>query len=456
MEKLRFPHPLVLHVACIAVGAALTYLLPAGQFERVEDPENGRKVVVAGTYHRVEQAPVDPVEAVVAIPKGLVDASLVVFFVFLVGGAFAVVDKTGVLRHAVEWLLARLGGRDWLVVIVVSLLFAAGGAFENMQEEIIALVPVLLLLTRRMGWDPLTAAAMSVGAAAVGSSFSPYNPFQVLIAQHVAELPQASGALFRLVFLAVALSIWIFATLRYARRARVAPPADGAAVELVEEEEPAPPISNARAVAILAIVAATIAVFVWSVTLLHWDFDRLAAIFFAMGIAVGLVGGLGLEGTAEGYVEGFRSMAFAGILIGFARAISVVLSDGHVIDTIVYGLSLPLQGMPAILSGLGMMILHALVHVPVPSVSGQAVLTMPVLVPLSDLLGITRQATVLAYQYGAGLCELVTPTNGGLLAVLAAAGVRFEHWLKFTVPLALVLFALGFVAVAIAIAIGLA
>jgi uncharacterized ion transporter superfamily protein YfcC len=184
----------------------------------------------------------------------------------------------------------------------------------------------------------------------------------------------------------------------------------------------------------------------------HWDFDGLATIFFVLGVVAGLVGGLGVEGTAEAYVEGFRSMAFAGILIGFARAISVVLADGHVIDTIVNGLSTPLQGLPAVVSGLGMMIMHTVVHVPVPSVSGHAVLTMPILVPLSDLLGITRQATVLAYQYGAGLCEIVTPTNGALMAVLAAAGVRFEHWLRFVLPLFLILFALGFVAVAAAIA----
>lgn len=460
MNTPRFPHPLVLLVGCIIVAAALTYLLPAGQFDRIEDPENGRKVVVAGTYHRVEQAPVSPFDAVVSVPKGLIDAAAVVFFVFLVGGAFAVVDKTGVLRTAVEWLVLKLGGRDWVVIVVASLMFAAGGAFENMQEEIIALVPVLLLLSRRMGWDPLTAAAMSVGAAAVGSSFSPVNPFQVLIAQHVAELPQGSAAGFRVVFLAIALTVWIAGTIRYARRSQAAAAAaesvEGAVsvAESVEAEEHRE-IGGARAAAILALVALTFAVFVLSVTNYHWDFDRLAAIFFVMGVIAGIIGGLGIGGTAEAYVEGFRSMAFAGILIGFARAISVVLSDGLVIDTIVYGLSMPLAGLPSMLSGLGMMLVHMVIHVPVPSMSGQAVLTMPVLVPLSDLLSIPRQATVLAYQYGAGLTELITPTNGALMAILAAAGVRFEHWIKFTLPLFAILFALGFIAVAIAIAIGL-
>ena len=202
-------------------------------------------------------------------------------------------------------------------------------------------------------------------------------------------------------------------------------------------------------------IAVTFAIFVWSVTALHWDFDRLSAIFFVMGIAAGFIGGLGISGTAEAYVEGFRSMAFAALLIGFARAISVVLTEGQVIDTIVYGLSMPLAGLPAIVSGLGMMAVHVVIHVPVPSVSGQAVLTLPVLVPLSDLLHIPRQATVLAYQYGAGLCELITPTNGALMAILAAAGVRFEHWLRFTLPLFALLFVLGFAAVATAIVVGL-
>ncbi len=453
MKTPRFPHPLVLMVGGIIIAAALTYILPAGAFDRREDPDNGRKVVVAGTYHRVDSSPVRPFDAVVAIPKAIVDAALVIGFVFLVGGAFAVVDKTGVLRHAVEWLVAKLGHRDWVVIVVASVLFAAGGAFENMQEEIIALVPVLLLLARRMGWDSLTVAAMSVGAAAVGSSFSPYNPFQVLIAQHVAELPQGSAAGFRLVFLLLAVALWILVTIRYARRSR--PEDDTEVVDAAEHEHASVRVSGGHAVVILGMVAVTFGIFVWSVTVLHWDFDRLAAIFFVMGIAAGFIGGLGLEGTAEAYVEGFRSMAFAALLIGFARAISVVLSDGQVIDTIVYALSMPLAGLPAIVSGLGMMIVHVVIHVPVPSVSGQAVLTLPVLVPLSDLLHIPRQATVLAYQYGAGLCELITPTNGALMAILAAAGVRFEKWLKFTAPLFAALFLLGFVAVATAILIGL-
>jgi uncharacterized ion transporter superfamily protein YfcC len=209
VARAHFPHPLTLLTGCILVAAICSYLLPAGQYDRREDPATGRQVVVGGTYHHVEQRPVGPFEALVAIPKGLTEAASVVFLVFLVGGAFTVVDETGALRQAVGWLVRRLQHREALMIPIVSLTFALGGALENMSEEIIALVPVLLLVTRRLGFDALTAVAISVGAAAVGASFSPINPFQVQIAQKLAELPLLSGLVFRVCVLAVALAAWI-------------------------------------------------------------------------------------------------------------------------------------------------------------------------------------------------------------------------------------------------------
>ncbi len=181
----------------------------------------------------------------------------------------------------------------------------------------------------------------------------------------------------------------------------------------------------------------------------------MSALFLITGILAGLVGRLGVTGTAEAYVKGFRSMAYAALLIGFARAIYLVLDQGRIVDTIVHGMFTPIEHLPVALSALGMVVVHTGVHVPVPSVSGHAVLTMPVLVPLSDLLGMSRQVTVLAYQYGAGLCDLLTPTNGALMAILAAGGVRYERWVKFAFPLYLLLVALGAMAILIAIGIGL-
>jgi len=447
--KPRFsvPHPLVLLAGCVLLAAAASYVLPAGRFDRTDDAATGRSVVVAGTYHAVERTPVNFFDAIVALPRGMAEAADVIFLVFLIGGAFTVVDETGALRRGVMSLVRALGGRDLLVIPIVSILFATGGVAENMQEEIIPLMSVLLILTRTVGFTPLVAVAMSAGAALVGSAFSPINPFQVQIAQNLAGLPLGSGGLFRSVFLILALALWIGMTMRYAARERQEP-------EVFEDSGDAG-ISGKDWV-IFGLIATTFAVLITGLTRWDWDFNRMSAAFFIMGVIVGLLAGMGLSGTADAYVRGFRSMAYAALLIGFASAISVVLEDGQIIDTIVNAMFTPLEGLPLIASSLGMIVAQTAIHVPVPSVSGQAVLTMPVLIPLSDLLGLSRQVVVLAYQYGAGLCDLMTPTNGALLAILAAAGVRYEDWVKFAMPLYLALVALGAVSIAIAIAIGLA
>ena len=458
--KFSVPHPLVLLSACMVLAAVASHVLPAGAYDRVTDEEVGRTVVVAGTFQEVEPNPVGPFEAVVALPRGMVDAAEVIFLVFLIGGAFTVVDETGALRRGITSLIRALRGRDLLVIPVVSLCFATGGVLENMQEEIIPLIPVLMILARRLGFTPVTAVAMSAGPAFVGSAFSPINPFQVQIAQRLAELPLLSGALFRILFLLLALALWIGMTMRYAARTRGEPEVAGSGGARADgggtSNDPSPDEGVRTAdLAILGLVAATFALIVPGLALWHWGFNELSAAFFIMGVIVGGMAGMGLGGTAEAYVRGFRGMAYAGLLIGFARAIYVVLQDGRIIDTIVHAMFTPLEGLPVLASAFGMVAAHTAIHVPVPSVSGQAVLTMPLLVPLSDLLGMSRQVTVLAYQYGAGLCELVTPTNGALMAILASAGVRYEAWLRHVLPLYLGLVALGLVAIAVAVAVGL-
>ena len=444
--KLRVPHPLVLLTGCVIIAAAASHVLPAGEFDRRDDEATGRSVVVAGTYHEVDPSPVGFFDAIVALPRGMASAAEVIFLVFLIGGAFTVVDETGALRRGVTSMVRALKGRDLLVIPVVSVLFATGGVVENMQEEIIPLVPVLLILTRRLGFTPMVAVAMSAGAAFVGSAFSPINPFQVSIAQRLAELPLASGAAFRILFLLIALTFWIAMTMRYARRTRG--PAEDVADEAAEGV-------RAADLGIFALVGVTFALVVIGMIGWGWGFNELSAAFFIMGVIVGLLSGMRVSGTAEAYVRGFRGMAYAGILIGFARAIYVVLQDGRIVDTIVHAMFTPLEGLPVLASSFGMVAAQAAIHVPVPSVSGQAVLTMPLLVPLSDLLGMSRQVTVLAYQYGAGLCELLTPTNGALMAILASAGVRYEDWIRFTGPRYLGLVAIGLVAIAVALGVGL-
>jgi len=442
----QFPHPLALLFGIAVLAALLSYVLPAGEYERRVDDATGRTVVVAGTYHQVEQSPVGAFQTALAFPRGLINAAEIIVLVLLAGGAFTVLDESGTLRRGVSSLIGN-SGTGLMIIPVVSLIFAVGGIIENMQEEIIALVPVLLVLTRRAGYPPIVAVAMSVGAAMVGSAFSPINPFQVQLAQKLAELPLGSGGLFRTVFLVLALTWWIGMTMRYAVRTRLPVHAiehAGDDVRMTRQD-----------VITLGIVIATFVILVWGVTSQGWGFNELSALFLIMGIVIGLTNRLGLTGTAEAYAKGFASMASAAVLIGFARAIFVVLEDGRIIDTLVNGLFAPLEGLPLLVSAVGLFAAQTVIHFFVPSVSGHAVLTMPVLVPLSDLLEMSRQVTVLTYQYGAGLGDMITPTNGTLLAILSVAGLTYADWMRFAFRLYLGLAVLGLTSTAVAIAIGL-
>jgi len=448
MPSLRFPHPLILLVGFVLAAAALTHVVPAGEYQRHEDPATGRLVVVPGTYQVVPSAPVSFKGALVDIPKGMADAASVIFLVFLVGAAWTVVERTGVFGTLLDGMVEQLRGHDELVIPVSCIAFALGGVLIQMQEELIAFAPILVLLVARLGFDRVTAVAMSIGAALVGAAFSPIDPFMVGIAQKVAGIPLLSGSAFRIAFLLPALGIWIWWTMRHAARTRTA----GVAVTA---QEAAPGARGWRMWSICALIVVSFTMFVVGVLRWGWDFDQMSALFFTMGVVAGLLGGLGLEGTAEAYVDGFKSLAYAALLIGFARAIFVVMNQGHIVDTLVRGLFAPVEGLPVALTAFAMMIAHALLHVPVPSTSGQAVLTMPLLVPLSDLLGMSRQVTVLAYQFGAGLADLINPTNGALLAMIAATGVRFEVWGRFVLPVLGMLAVLATVALGLAISIGL-
>jgi uncharacterized ion transporter superfamily protein YfcC len=440
------PHPLALLLACVVIAASLSYVLPAGEYERRPDKATGRNVVVPGSFHAVEARPVGPFATLMAVPRGMIDAGSVVFLVFLVGGAFSVIDATGAFRQGVHALARRLSHRTELIIPVVSVVFATGGAVEGMWEEIIALVPVLLLLARRVGFDALTVVAMSLGAAGVGSSFGPVNPFSVGIAQKLAELPLLSGLWFRMAVMVPALAVWVWGTMRYAARHRVPPMAD--------DKDDVGNLSS-RHVLTLAALVATFVLYVYGAVQYSWGFDQMSALFLLMGIAVGLLGGLGVTGTSNAFVEGFRSMAFAAMVIGLARAIFVVLDQGRIVDTIIHAMVTPLQQLPASLFAVGMSVVQTVIALPVPSSSGRAVLTMPILVPMSDLLGLSRQVTVLAYQYGPGIAGQIAPTDGALMAILALAGVSYERWLKFCVPLCGALFVMSLAAVVVATMIGL-
>jgi uncharacterized ion transporter superfamily protein YfcC len=435
--RFRLPHPVLLLLGAIAIAAALTWVLPAGEYERRDDPATGRRVAVAGTYHRVDAAPVGAFRAVMAVPRGFAAGIDVVMTILLVGAAWVVVDRLGTLRVLVGALVRRFTGRGLLAIPVVALFFTLGGALENMQEEIIPLIPVLLLLGRGIGADAITVVAMSVGAAIVGSAFGPTNPFQAGIALKLAELPPLAGAGVRLVMLVVGYAIWVLWTMRYAKR-------NSQPVEAVVTDAPG---LTTRDLVIISCLLLPFAAYLYGVMRLTWGFDELSAAFLIGGVAAGLIGGLGAAGTVKTFLDGMQALLPAATMVALARSISLVLADGRVIDTILHALATPLSQFPAEATGVMMIPVHALIHVPVSSVSGQAALTMPIFVPLGDLVGLSRQAVVLAYQTGAGLMEMLTPTNGALMAVLLAADVPFWRWIRFAAIGALLLVPVGLVAV---------
>jgi uncharacterized ion transporter superfamily protein YfcC len=432
--RFRLPHPIVLLGAAVVVAAILTWILPAGQFDRRDDPATGRRVVVAGTYHRTERAPVGPFAAAVAVPRGFIAGADVIALVLLVGGAWVVVDRLGTLPAMVAWLVARFERRGLWVIPLVALFFGVMGALENMQEEIIPLVPVLMALGVGIGVDGITVVAMSAGAAMVGSAFGPTNPFQAGIALKLAQLPPFGLGGLRFAMLVTGLAIWIAWTMWHAARVRRDRREEDQDVRLRPDATDLGGMTVAggtRNALVMAVVLAPMALYVYGALRFDWGLNELSGAFLVGGIAAGLIGGFSLTQTVITYVEGMTTLLPAAMMVGLARSISLVLEDGRVVDTMLNAFVTPLAHVPRVASALLMIPLQGIIHIAVPSVSGQAVLTMPLFVPVSDLLGFSREVAVLTYQTGGGLMEIASPTNGALMAILLAAGVPLQRWLRF-------------------------
>ena len=424
---------MVIMLMFVILATILTYLIPAGKFERILDENTDREIVVPGSYRSTENQPVSFWNMLVKVPEGIIAGADVVVLILILGGAFYIVDKTGAFQAGLEFLVHRFEKATPLLLTLVGLVFGATGALNGLQEEIIAMVPVLMILARNIGYTPVSVIAISLGGAVIGGSFGPSNPFSVLIAQKVAGVEVFSGGSFRIIFLAFALGFWIFYFVRTGKD-RLNPVVDTQRIQTKLK-----PYHQV----ILFLVAVTFTIMIIGLSNWNWDYNEMSAIFFAMGILVGLIGKLGVNGTAKAYSEGFSEMIFAGIIVGLARSIYLVLNEGQIIDTIIYGLFTPVEKLPVGAAGLGMMVAQALLHIPVPSTSGQAVLTMPLLAPVADLTGMSRQVVVLSYQYGAGLMDLVTPSNGAIMAILAAAKISYNDWIKQAWKPILVLFGFG-------------
>jgi uncharacterized ion transporter superfamily protein YfcC len=436
--KQRLMDPVLLIGSLIVFAAILTWILPAGRFQRVPDQRSGRTLVVPGSFAPVPRHPVGPWGVLLAIPRGLKEAGDVVFFVLLAGGMLTVVEATGAIGSLLGHLISRFGNRPALVLALVSILFMIGGASESMYEEILAFIPLLCLLMRRLRLDPVMAVGVSLGTASVASCFSPCNAFLLGISQPMAELPLFSGFAFRSVLFVLAFAIWA-AYLAW-NTARFRLPASEGGWEAAELDSANSDGWRLRDVGVLAILNAGMAGIVLGGTFLHWELVHFSGIFLAVTVLAGLVGGLGWRGTSEKFAEGLRRLVLAAALIGFSRAISVVLSDGLILDAIANALFSPLRHLSVSVSAMAMVVSESALAFPMPSESGRAVVSLPVIVPLADLLAMPRQVAVIAYQSSVLVGCLIVPTAGPTLAMLAVAGVPYGKRLRFmAVPVALLL-----------------
>lgn len=441
----RFPHTYVLLLGLVAVSAMLTQVIPAGSFQRIE--QGGRTLVVSGSYARGVPHPAGIGDVFMAWPRGLAATASIVFYIFLIGGTFGVINATGAVDAAIGAVVRAGRGRGPWVLTVLMLAFSLGGGTIGMAEETLPFIPALVLLSRRMGYDDVTGCAIALVGAGAGFSGAFLNPFTVGVAQGIAGIPLFSGMGFRLVVWVVITAIAIVYVLRYAHRVRRGP-------ETGIEDSSARVALTARQGAVLAVLVLVLGAVVVGAMKLNWGLDQLAALFVAAAVLSGMAGGLGASATAERFIEGAAGIAGGALVVGLARGVLVIFDGAGVTDTLLNAMAGAVKGLPAWASVMGIYAVQVALSYIVPSGSGQAALSLPILVPLADMMGVTRQTSVLAYQFGDGFSNILTPTQGYFMAALALARIPFATWARFVFPLQLIWLVAGAALLLIAHAIG--
>ncbi len=454
----RIPHIYVILVIFIALAAIATHFVPAGQFERIPGP-NGRITIDAESFQYVDSNPAGIVDFMLAIPNGLMSAGEVVFFTFMIGGMFMVLRRTGIIEIGVDKLSRRFANQSLLMIPVLMTVFAVVATIIGTQELALVYVPVILPLMIALRFDSVTAAAVALCATTAGFSTGILNPINTGLGQQLSDLPLYSGFGLRAAAFAVVLGAGIFFVMRYARKVRDNPSlglmaddegeAEKRRLYLHADDEGALTANGRQTLAAIATFA-FFGILVYGVLRQGWFMMEMAGLFIVMGIVVGMIAGLTTEDICEAFNKGFRDVLVGAMIAGVARGVAVVLEGGQIMDTLVMGLGSLVGELPSLLSAIGMYFAQLAFNFVVPSGSGQALVTMPIMAPLSDLIGVTRQTAVLAYQLGDGMGNILYPTSGYFMATLAIAGVPWQKWVKFFFPLFClwVLIALGFLAFA--------
>ncbi len=476
LTRIKVPHVFTLLTMIIFIASAATWIIPSGEFERETREVNGveRELVTPGTFASFPKnyslraltlgdsaeghaTPVGLQGFLTAIPRGLEKSADIIFFIFIVGGVFGILQRTGTIPAAIRALIDKLGHSDILLTVTIMLVVGVGGSTLGMGEEFIPLVPIFLLISKRMGYDRIFGLAIVMLAADIGFAAATTNPFTVQIAQGIAGLQPTSGIGFRMIFFVVCQALTIGYVLRYGARYKKDPSTSAmgpddkfeiSGANLDDHE------FDGRQAATLFSCIAIFAGILLATQKLGWWMNDMAGGFLLMGIVAVLFTGLAISDAMSAFVKGMEEMVVAALVVGFARGIEVVLTEGQILDTLIHSASTVLAEVPRYVSVQGMLLFQSTLNFLIPSGSGQAAVTMPLMAPLADVLGIERQTAVFAFQCGDGFSNTIVPTSGILMAMLALAGIPYQRWLRFVLPLFLTLMATGALFLVIAVAIG--
>ena len=454
-QKMQMPHTLVIIAVIIAIVAVATYIIPGGAYETTVN-ESGKTVVVNGTFKYIQSQPQNIFKVLQAPIQGIVEGAEIIAFLFIVGGAFSVISKTKAIDFGILRIVEIFKGKEILVLPILIFMFSLGGATFGMSEESVAFIAILLPLVLALGYDSIVAMCVTYLACNLGFSSAMLNPFTVGIGQSIAEVPLYSGVEYRTIiwFITTAVGcafIMIYA-MKIKKNPKLSPVFESDQIKhekLKDIQSESEEFTTSHKIIVLSLFIG-IGIIVYGVLKLEFWIPEIAGIFLAVGLISGIVGKLEPNEMASAFTEGAKDMIGAAILIGFARSIMIIAQNANIIDTILFNLSNAIGHLPSLIAAYIMLPIQMFINFFVNSGSGQAALTMPILAPLGDLVGISRQLTVLIYQLGDGFSNAMFPTSGVLIACLGIAGIPYGKWLKWIIPLQIILFicSLGFITVA--------
>lgn len=464
-KKFTVPHVYILLLLMILIFSLLSYIVPAGTYDMmtiVDNPETGheREVVNPDSFSYVESTPVTLLQFLTAVPRGLQETAQIIFFIFIVGGAMAVVNETKAIEAGMGRLIKNLKSKSWIIIPVVMFFFSICGSVFGMAEETLPFIPIFVGLMIAAGYDSITGTAVVFCGAGAGFAGAFINPFTIQVAQGIAQVEILSGMGFRIVMYICMLILTVAFVLRYASKVKKDPTLSLMHEDDIKREDvvdlEALPEFDGRRKAILIVFVIAIIFLVYAVVTWGWYMDEIAALFFVMSWIVALIDkNLGFNSYAETLGKGMADVAGGALVVGFARGILVVMTDGNILHTILHSCAGFLEKLPSMVSAVGMYIFQCLLNFIVPSGSGQAAVSMPIMAPLSDLVGVTRQTACIAFQLGDGISNIFTPTSGYFIAGLALAKIPWAKWAKWILPLIGLQYLLGAVFVVVAQIIGL-